>query len=180
MLNRRFGEKSLQHPRRQGRPAVNTVQQTAKKCNYCKKRGHVVAQCWKEQREARPSRDHALKAERSVSGSPENHMQMITSIQTKVRQDPPTSKRRRVNFVSKRVTTLYTHAPQPRWLLDSAATSYICWDRACFSSLRPYREMLDTPGDLVESEGIGTVKFALWAKFNQPLVLKNVYLAPRI
>jgi hypothetical protein len=26
-------------------PSVNTVQQTAKKCNYCKKRGHVVAQC---------------------------------------------------------------------------------------------------------------------------------------
>jgi hypothetical protein len=27
-------------------PSVNTVQQTAKKCNYCKKRGHVVAECW--------------------------------------------------------------------------------------------------------------------------------------
>ncbi|KAJ9482036.1 hypothetical protein VN97_g11412 [Penicillium thymicola] len=161
-------------------PSVNTVQQTAKKCNYCRKRGHVVAQCWKKQREAQPSRDHALKAERSVSGSPGNQLQMITSIQTKVRQDPPTSKRRRINIVSKRVTTLYTHAPQPRWVLDSAATSYICWDRACFSSLRPYREMLDTAGDLVESEGIGTVKFALWGKFNQPLVLKNVYFAPRI
>jgi hypothetical protein len=37
--------------------SVNTVQQTAKKCNYCKKRGHVVAQCWKKQREAQPSLD---------------------------------------------------------------------------------------------------------------------------
>ncbi|GKZ63717.1 hypothetical protein AnigIFM49718_007143, partial [Aspergillus niger] len=46
-------------------PSVHTVQQTAKKCNYCKKRGHVVAQCWKKQREVQPSRDHALKAERS-------------------------------------------------------------------------------------------------------------------
>jgi hypothetical protein len=26
-------------------PSVNTVQQTAKKCNYYKKRGHMVAQC---------------------------------------------------------------------------------------------------------------------------------------
>ena len=85
-----------------------------------------------------------------------------------------------INIVSKRVTTLYTRAPQPRWVLDSAATSYICWDRACFSSLRPYREMLDTAGDLVKSERIGTVKFALWGNFNQPLVLKNVYFAPRV
>lgn len=75
------------------------------------------------------------------------------------------------------MTTLYTYAPQPRWILDSAATSHICWDRNCFSSLRPYREMLDTAGDPVEAEGIGTVKLTLRGKFNQPLVLKNVYFA---
>ncbi|KAJ6045783.1 uncharacterized protein N7446_012647 [Penicillium canescens] len=46
-------------------PSVHTVQQTAKKCNYCKKRRHVAAQCWKKQREVQPSRDHALKAERT-------------------------------------------------------------------------------------------------------------------
>lgn len=40
--------------------------------------------------------------------------------------------------------------------------------------------MLDTAGDLVKSERIGTVKFALWGNFNQPLVLKNVYFAPRV
>ena len=82
--------------------------------------------------------------------------------------------------MSKRVTTHYTRAPQPRWVLDSAATSYICCDRACFSSLRPYHVMLDTPGDLVKSERIGTVKFALWGNFDQTLVLKNVYFAPRV
>ncbi|KAJ6050443.1 uncharacterized protein N7446_010552 [Penicillium canescens] len=161
-------------------PSVNTVQQTAKKCNYCKKRGHVVAQCWKKQREAQPSRDHALKAERSVSGSPRNNLQMIPSSQMEDRQGPPTSKRPRINIVRARVTTLYTHAPQPRWILDSAATSHICWDRSCFSSLRPHREMLDTAGDPVEAEGIGTVKLTLRGKFNPPLVLKNVYFAPRV
>ena len=76
--------------------------------------------------------------------------------------------------------TFYTHAPQPRWILDSAATSHICWDRSCFNSLRPHCEMLDTPGDPVEADGIGTVKLTLWGKFNQPLVLKNVYFAPRV
>jgi hypothetical protein len=40
--------------------------------------------------------------------------------------------------------------------------------------------MLDTAGDPVEAEGIGTVKLTLRGKFNQPLVLKNVYLAPRV
>jgi hypothetical protein len=40
--------------------------------------------------------------------------------------------------------------------------------------------MLDTPGDLVKSERIGTVKFALWGNFDQTLVLKNVYFAPRV
>ncbi|KZN87798.1 Retrovirus-related Pol polyprotein from transposon TNT [Penicillium chrysogenum] len=96
------------------------------------------------------------------------------------RQGPPTSKRPRINIVRARVTTLYTHAPQPRWILDSAATSHICWDRSCFSSLRPHREMLDTAGDPVEAEGIGTVKLTLRGKFNQPMVLKNVYFAPRV
>jgi hypothetical protein len=39
--------------------------------------------------------------------------------------------------------------------------------------------MLDTAGDPVEAEGIGTVNLMLRGKFNQPLVLKNVYFAPR-
>jgi hypothetical protein len=43
--------------------------------------------------------------------------------------------------------------------------------------LRPHREMLDTAGDPVEAEGIGTVKLTLRGKFNHPLVLKNVYFA---
>jgi transposase InsO family protein len=161
-------------------PSINTVQKNARKCNYCKKRGHVVAQCWKKQREVQPSRDHALKAERSASVSPRNNLQNIPSSQMEDRQGPPTSKRPRINVVRARVTTLYTHAPSPRWILDSAATSHICWDRGCFSSLRPYREMLDTAGDPVEAEGIGTVKLTLRGKLNQPLVLKNVYFAPRV
>ena len=160
--------------------SINTVQRNTKKCNYCKKRGHVVAQCWKKQREEQPSRDVALKAERSVSGSPRSNLQRIPSGQTEERHGPPTSKRPRINVVRARVTTLYTHAPSPRWILDSAATSHICWDRSCFSSLRPLREMLDTAGDPVEAEGIGTVKLTLPGKFNQPLVLKNVYFAPRV
>ncbi|KAJ5743432.1 hypothetical protein N7533_010534 [Penicillium manginii] len=161
-------------------PSINTVQKNTKKCNYCKKRGHVAAECWKKQREQQPPRDHALKAERSVSGSPRSNLQNIPSSQMEDRQGPPTSKRPRINIVRARVTTLYTHAPQPRWILDSAATSHICWDRSCFSSLRPHREMLDTAGDPVEAEGIGTVKLTLRGKFNQPLVLKNVYFAPRV
>jgi transposase InsO family protein len=40
--------------------------------------------------------------------------------------------------------------------------------------------MLDTAGDPVEAEGIGTVKLTLRGKYNHPLVLKNVYFAPRI
>ncbi|CEJ62707.1 hypothetical protein PMG11_11200 [Penicillium brasilianum] len=160
--------------------SINTVQKTAKKCAYCKKRGHVVAECWKKQREQQPPRDHALKTERSVSGSPRQHLRTIPSSQREERQGPPTSKRPRINIVRARVTTLYTHAPSPRWILDSAATSHICWDRSCFVSLRPHREMLDTAGDPVEAEGIGTVKLTLRGKFNHPLVLKNVYFAPRI
>lgn len=76
-------------------------------------------------------------------------MQNISLSQREDRQGPPTSKRPRINIVRARVTTLYTHALQPRWILDLAATSHICWDR----------EMLDTAGDPVEAEGIGTVKF---------------------
>jgi hypothetical protein len=34
--------------------------------------------------------------------------------------------------------------------------------------------------DPVEAESIGTVKLTLRGKFNHPLVLKNVYFAPRI
>jgi hypothetical protein len=32
-------------------PSIDTVQKNTKKYNYCKKRGHVVAECWKKQRE---------------------------------------------------------------------------------------------------------------------------------
>jgi hypothetical protein len=134
--------------------SINTVQKTAKKCNYCKKRGHVAAECRKKRREQQPPRDHALKTERSASGSPRHNLQSIPSSQVEERQGPPTSKRPRINIVRARVTTLYTHAPSPRWILDSAATSHICWDRSCFINLRPHREMLDTAGDPVEAEGL--------------------------
>ena len=46
-------------------PSINAVQRNPNKCTYCKKRGHVVAECWKKQREMPPPRDHALKAARS-------------------------------------------------------------------------------------------------------------------
>ncbi|CAG7979910.1 unnamed protein product [Penicillium salamii] len=95
-------------------PSINAVQINPKKCTYCKKRGHVVAECWKKQREIHPPRDHALKAERSVSGSPRNNLQNIPSSQMGDRQGPPTSKRPRINIMRARVTTLYTHAPQKR------------------------------------------------------------------
>ncbi|OQE62857.1 hypothetical protein PENNAL_c0258G03846, partial [Penicillium nalgiovense] len=144
-------------------PSINAVQRNPKKCTYYKKRGHMVAECWKKQRETHPPRDYALKAERSASGSPRNNIHNIPSSQREDRQGPPTSKRPRINVI-----------------LDSAATSHICWDRSYFSSLRPHREMLDTAGDLVEAKGISTVKLTLRGKFNQPLVLKNVYFAPRV
>lgn len=157
--------------------SVNTVQANTKKCNHCKKRGYIAAKCWKKYPELRPQRDSAVKTEQSASGSLGN---TISSSQVEEQQGPPTSKRPRINIVRVRVTTLYTYAPQPQWILDSAATSYICWDQSCFSSLRPYHEMLDTVGDLVEAEGIGMVKLTLRGKFNQSLVLKNVYFAPRV
>ncbi|CAG7988710.1 unnamed protein product, partial [Penicillium salamii] len=80
-------------------PSINAVQRNPKKCTYCKKRGHAVAECWKKQREIQPPRDHALKAERSASGSPRNNMQNIPSSQREDRQGPPTSKRPRINIV---------------------------------------------------------------------------------
>ncbi|CAG8350697.1 unnamed protein product, partial [Penicillium salamii] len=80
-------------------PSINAVQRNPKKCTYCKKRGHAVAECWKKQREIHPPRDHALKAERSASGSPRNNMQNIPSSQREDRQGPPTSKRPRINIV---------------------------------------------------------------------------------
>ena len=52
-------------------PSVNTVQTNTEKCNYCKKRGHVAAKCWRYA-ELRPQRDSAVKPERSASGSPGN------------------------------------------------------------------------------------------------------------
>ena len=96
------------------------------------------------------------------------------------REGQSASKRQKVNAVRTRVTTLYTRAPDPRWILDSAATSHICWDRDCFTSLRQHRETLDTAGDPVEAEGMGTVKLSLRGKPQRSLILKNVYYAPRI
>ncbi|KAJ5908255.1 hypothetical protein N7495_000937 [Penicillium taxi] len=68
------------------------------------------------------------------------------------KRSPPSSKRPRINILRVKMTTLYTHAPSPRWILDSAATSHTCWDRSCFSSLRPYRDMLGTTGDPYEPD----------------------------
>ncbi|KAJ5112062.1 hypothetical protein N7532_000107 [Penicillium argentinense] len=161
-----------------GAPSVNTVKASIKKCNYCKKRGHEVSKFWKKNPHLRPKWDTGVKTERSVSGSPQNESHQG---QAEERQGPPTSyKRPRINIVRARVTTLYTHAPNPRWILDSAATSHICWDRHCFSSFRIHHEMLDTAGDPVEAEGIGTIKLTLRGKINRTLILKNVYYAPRI
>ncbi|KAJ5543806.1 hypothetical protein N7513_003392 [Penicillium frequentans] len=121
-------------------PSVNTVQQTAKKCNYCKKRGHVVEQCWKKQREGQSSTG-MVKTERSVSGSPRNNLQMIPTSQMEDRQGPPTSKRPRINIVRARVTTLYTHAPQPGWILDSAAQLHLLGPELLQQSAGPPRDV---------------------------------------
>ena len=86
-------------------PSINAVQRNSKECTYGRKRGHVVAECWKKQREIHPPRDHTLKVERSASDSPRNNMQNIPSSQRKDRQGPPTSKRPRVDIVRARMTT---------------------------------------------------------------------------
>jgi hypothetical protein len=159
--------------------SVNSVKTSVKKCTYCKKQGHEIQKCWKKNPHLKPARKHNLaKADRNDSGSPNHHSS--SSSQQEDRQGPPASKRQKVNIVRARATALYTRAPNPQWILDSAATSHICWDRDCFIDLRPHREMLETAGDPVETEGIGTVKLSLRGNPRRTLVLKKVYYAPRI
>jgi hypothetical protein len=79
-----------------------------------------------------------------------------------------------------KVTTFYTQTPDPRWIVDSAATSHVCWDRECFTSLRQHRETLETAGDPIEAEGIGTVNLRIKGKPYRSVALKNVYYAPRV
>ncbi|KAJ5202905.1 hypothetical protein N7449_004984 [Penicillium cf. viridicatum] len=66
----------------------------------------------------------------------------------------------------------------------TGSDNFATWKRLMTSylkaSLRPYREILDTAGDPVKAEGISMVKLTLRGKFNQPLVLKNVYFALRV
>ena len=160
--------------------SVHVVQAPIKtpKCNYCKKRGHVVQKCWKKHPDLRPTRpSRGTKTEQRSSGSP---AASTPSSQQEDRPGPPASKRQKINVVRARATALYTHAPNSRWILDSAATSHVCWDRSCFQTLRPNHEMLDTAGDPVETVGIGTVKLSLRGNPCQTIVLKNVYYAPRV
>lgn len=159
--------------------SINSVKTPVKKCTYCKKRGHEVQKCWKKNPHLRPARkDNFANADRNDSSSP--HCNSSSLSQQEDRQGPPASKRQKVHVVRARATALYTRAPNPQWILDSAATSHICWDRDCFIDLRPHREMLETAGDPVETEGIGTVKLSLRGKPPRTLVLKKVYYAPRI
>lgn len=124
-----------------GEPLVNTVKTSVKKCNYCNKRGHEVSNCWKKNPHLRPQKESRVKTEMSVSGSPRNESHLS---QGEERQDPLASnKRPRINIVRVRVTTLYTPAPNPRWILDSATTSHICWDWESFNNFQTDHEMLD-------------------------------------
>jgi len=175
--------------------SVNTVQAQNKdrQCNFCKKQGHIAQKCWKMNPHLRPRRQsHGKKRERNSSGSPAESVQSTQSAQStqsvqgaqssqnKDRQGPPASKRQKINVVRARATALYTHAPQSPWLLDSAATSHVCWDQSCFTDIRPHHEWLDTAGDPVKTEGIGTVKLSLRGNHRRTIVLKNVYYAPRV
>lgn len=149
-----------------------------KRCKYCKRKGHNQPQCWKKFPHLRPQRDQMAQASQSGSRAPSDSS--YVSSQKEDQQGPPASKRPRVNIVRTKVTTFYTHTPDPRWIVDSAATSHVCWDRECFTSLRQHREMLITAGDPVEAEGIGTVKLSIRGKPHRTVVLKNVYYAPRV
>lgn len=158
--------------------SIHAVITPIKKCKYCRRKGHDQSRCWKKHPHLRPQRDRSAQADRSDSSAP-NHSSYLSS-QKEERQGPPASKRPRVNIVRAKVTAFYTHAPDPRWIVDSAATSHVCWDRECFTSLRQHREMLETAGDPVEAEGIGTVKLSIRGKPHRMVVLKNVYYAPRV
>ena len=158
--------------------SINAVRTSVKRCTYCKRRGHDLQRCWKKKPYLNPHKDKSAKADGNDSGSPNNNDAF--SNQKEDRQGPPAPKRPKINVVKARATALYTRAPNSRWILDSAATSHICWDRDCFTSLRQHQEMLDTAGDPVEAEGIGTVKLILRGKPHRTLVLKDVYYAPRI
>ncbi|KAI9037532.1 retrovirus-related Pol polyprotein from transposon TNT 1-94 [Aspergillus affinis] len=149
-----------------------------KKCRYCKRKGHDQSRCWKKHPHLRPQRDRLSHTDWSDSSAPSDSS--YGSGQKEDRPGPPAFKRPRVNIVRAKVTTFYTHAPDPRWIVDSAATSHVCWDRECFTSLRQHREMLMTAGDPVEAEGIGTVKLRIRGKPHRTVVLKNVYYAPRV
>ena len=117
--------------------SINAVRTSVKKCSYCKKRGHDAQSCWKKNPHLNPYRDKFAKADGNDTGTPNN---ISTTGQKEDRQGPSASKRQRVNVVRARATALYTHAPNRRWILDSGATSHICWDRDYFTSLRHYRE----------------------------------------
>jgi hypothetical protein len=111
-----------------GRVFINTVQRNLKKCTSCKKRGHVVAECWKKQRKKHPP---ILILGLLKSAGPANLPSGLTVYFARCflvsrRHSKPEGrlagpadfKRPRINMVRARVTTLYTHAPQPRWILD--------------------------------------------------------------
>ncbi|GCB28299.1 hypothetical protein AAWM_11184, partial [Aspergillus awamori] len=141
-------------------PSVHTVQQTAKKCNYS-------------------VQDHALKAERSVSGSPRSNLQMIPSSQLEDRQGPPTSKTEDQYREGEGDDPLYPRTATPVDPGLGRHQPHLLGPELLQQSAGPPRDV-GHGGRSSGSRRIGTVKLMLRGKFNQPLGLKNVYFAPRV
>jgi hypothetical protein len=99
-----------------GAPGRTSKKRTLRKCTYCKKHDHVIAECWKKQREQQPPRNYVLKTERSPSGSPRHTLQIILSRPVEELQGLPTFKRPQINILRASLTALCTHTPSSREL----------------------------------------------------------------
>jgi hypothetical protein len=108
---------------------IHAVFTPVKKCKYCRRKGHDEISMLEE--------IPASQTAKGPLGPPDSSAPSYSSYLSS--QGPPASKRPRVNIMRAtimraKVTTFYTHAPDPRWIVGSAATSHVCWNRECFNS----------------------------------------------
>jgi Reverse transcriptase (RNA-dependent DNA polymerase)/gag-polypeptide of LTR copia-type/GAG-pre-integrase domain len=156
---------SKNNKRKRGQNASQRQESKPRHCPHCNKDTHTGDDCWIKHPEKRPA-----KRAKTLS---------------KPAEEANTAKTKETALRTRISPRIYEKEDLPgtTWLVDSGATKHFCRHKNAFKDLSPYVTTIEVAnGDLLESEGIGTVDLPVVQSNGKVtlLRLKEVIYAPKL
>jgi hypothetical protein len=146
----------------------NTKYKTNKNCNYCNKKGHLEASCYKKNPSLHPNNRKSINSSSSSTIRDNNNnleeynleSTLVSSIVSKVNN----SNNNYINFI-----------------LDSGATIHTCSNKYLFTNIKPTNTSIKwgNTSNIIKASGIGNID-VIFTSTNKKVTISNVLYIPEL